>query len=337
MIATLTVNPSLDRTVDLAAPLLRGGVQRARIVTEQPGGKGVNVTRVVTASAGESVAVLPADDSDPLLETMRRSGLRVATLPIDRPVRSNVTLAEPDGTTTKINVPGPELTTAQLTELVELLLAHAEPARWIVLAGSLPPGAPDDYYRRIIRLARERFGDKSPKIAVDTSGSPLAEVLSGGRGAAPDLIKPNAHELAELTSPGGLPDPSRAAEFEAGPDLAVEAARELLGTGVGAVLATLGSEGAILVDRGGAWLARQVPVTARSTVGAGDSALAGYLLAESRGTAPGDCLRHAVAFGAAAVSLPGTELPSLEHIRVDTADCQRLADTEFSHAHGGSK
>ncbi|WP_051442244.1 1-phosphofructokinase family hexose kinase [Arthrobacter sp. H14] len=306
MIVTLTANPSLDRTIELPGPLARGDVQRATAANQDPGGKGVNVCRALTGSSASSLAVLPGNDDDAVVAALRMSGIEFANLPIGANLRSNITLTEPDGTTTKVNEPGPELTPQQQRELIDLLLASAEGAQWIVLAGSLPPGVPTDFYARIIQQARLRFGSACPAIAVDTSGAPLTAVMSAGADIAPDLLKPNAEELAELTGAGTEQD------LENDPSLAAAAARTLIDQGCSAVLATLGSKGAVLVTGDECWHATHAPIRARSTVGAGDSSLAGYLLASSAGAQPQDRLRQAVAHGAAAASLPGSTLPSLD-------------------------
>ncbi len=309
MIVTLTVNPSLDRTIELPGPLVRGAVQRAAAISGDPGGKGVNVSRALTASGLQSIAVLPGGDNDPVLSALRSAGVSYANLPIRSALRSNITLTEPDGTTTKINVPGPALDPSDQEALISLLVdtcaagGNGVAASWLVLAGSLPPGASPDLYALVAHAVRRQFGDAAPRIAVDSSGPPLLGALM--HGATPDLLKPNAEELAEVTGVGSED------ELEADPLLAVQAARTLIARGVGAVLATLGAKGALLITAEGAWQATRPPVAARSTVGAGDSSLAGYLLADVAGTPPGDCLRQAVAHGAAAASLPGTTVPTL--------------------------
>ncbi|TFB54784.1 1-phosphofructokinase family hexose kinase [Cryobacterium tagatosivorans] len=302
MIITLTPNPSLDRTIELGAPLARGEVQRAVATHQEPGGKGVNICRALEASAVPSLAILPGDADDAVLLALAAHGIPHLGLPIGAALRSNVAITEPDGTTTKVNEPGPTLTAQQHLDLVELVLQQAEGASWLVLAGSLPPGLPVDFYAELTRELRRRFGAAAPKVAIDSSGAPLAAAVA----AAPDLIKPNAEELAELT---GIPDPDG---LENDPLVAVEAARRLVAGGVGAVLATLGSRGAVLVKAEGAWLATSPRIVARSTVGAGDSSLAGYLLSEIAGASAPDCLRQAVAHGAAAAALPGSTVPALE-------------------------
>lgn len=307
MIVTLTANPSLDRTVELGGPLLRGEVQRAVAVRQESGGKGVNVSRALVASGLETLAVLPGDPGDPLLVGLETTNVPFAALPIDQTLRSNVTLTEPDGVTTKVNEPGPELSADQQEQLLKLLVEQSSGAAWVVLAGSLPPGVPATFYTSAAERLRAEFGPDAPKIAVDSSGAPLAASL-GGR---PDLLKPNADELAELAALVGLPTPGTPAELEASPERAATAARSLVDAGVGAVLATLGAKGAVLVTADGAWLATHAPIRAVSTVGAGDSSLAGYLLADVSGADAEGRLRQAVAHGAAAASLPGSTVPAV--------------------------
>ncbi|MFH5879616.1 1-phosphofructokinase family hexose kinase [Arthrobacter sp. NA-172] len=327
MIVTLTANPSLDRTVELPAPLARGEVQRAVAVHQHSGGKGVNVSRALVASGLDTVAVLPGGDSDPVLAGLLDDGVPYAALPISEPLRSNVTLTEPDGVTTKINEPGPELSLDEQEALIGLLLDRSRGASWVVLAGSLPPGVPADFYAAVARRLRSNNSSANgttPLIAIDSSGAPLAAAISGDSSGKPDLLKPNAEELAELAAAAGFTDVHTADELEADPGLAARAAAAVVGSGVGAVLATLGSKGAVLVTADGAWLATHPPIQAVSTVGAGDSSLAGYLLAAINGGTAQDCLRQAVAHGAAAASLPGSTVPAVHQTTPDAVTITAL-------------
>lgn len=339
MIVTFTANPSLDRTVALPGPLERGEVQRAVSVSQESGGKGVNVSRALVASGLQTLAVLPGGDSDPVLAGLHHDGVPFAALPINEPLRTNVALTEPGGVTTKINEPGPMLSAAEQEALIVLLLERARGASWVVLAGSLPPGFPADFYATVTRRLRSSAGTGSgadggaPLIAVDSSGGPLAAAVSGtspdgsaqnGASGKPDLLKPNAEELAELAAAAGFATASTADELEADPAAAAAAAAAVVRSGVGAVLATLGSKGAVLVTADGAWLATHPPVHAVSTVGAGDSSLAGYLLAHGQGAAPADCLRQAVAHGAAAASLPGSTVPAVHQTTPDAVTITAL-------------
>lgn len=304
MIITLTMNPSMDRTIELSNALVRGGVQRADADTSQAAGKGVNVARALDLGGVPTLAILPGDPHDPVVRGLAGSGLEYLALPIGQPLRSNLTLAESDGTTTKINAPGPLLSLENQRGLIDAVLSASIGADWLVLAGSLPPGVGADFYATLVAEVRSRLGPGAPRIAVDTSGAPLVALFDAGQDSVPDLIKPNAEELAELTSGGSE------AALESDADLAASTALRLVGLGTGAVLATLGANGAILATSAGAWHAIHPPVTARSTVGAGDSALAGYLLAHVAGSTPARCLAQAVAHGSAAVALPGSMIPA---------------------------
>ena len=320
-IVTVTPNPSLDRTIELSGELQRGAVQRATRSTAEPGGKGVNVSRVIVASGGDTVAVLPGDELDPVLLGLATRGIPTAALPIGAPLRSNVTVTEPTGTTTKLNEPGPSLA-GRLDDLAALVAdtaaatATGPAARWVVVAGSLPPGLPDDALAVLVRAVRARHG-ADVRIAVDSSGVPFTALLQSGERI--DLVKPNAEELAEVV--GGDPE-----EYERDLDAAVAGAQRLRRRNVGTVLLTLGSAGAVLVSDEGAFAAAAPKIVARSTVGAGDSSLAGYLLAEVAGASPEQRLAQAVATGAAAAALPGSDVPALDHTD-PTAVSVRVLDT----------
>ncbi|MBY3985030.1 1-phosphofructokinase family hexose kinase [Rhodococcus fascians] len=303
MMVTLTANPSMDRTVTLETLLTRGGVHRASSSAVDPGGKGVNVARVLGGSGVEALAVLPANVGDPILDAMSANGVRYSAVPTSGPARTNITVSEIGGTTTKINEPGATVSEQTRAELRDRILTLAVDAEWVVLSGSLPPGLPVEWYAELVVALRAT----TAKVAVDTSDEPLLALADRFPESAPDLIKPNSEELAQLTGYDSEELESAAAQGD--PSAAVSAATILLGRGVGAVLATLGSAGAVLVTQGGAWYASPPPITAVSTVGAGDSSLAGYILADVENCSDADKLRRAVAYGTAATALPGTTLP----------------------------
>ena len=313
MIVTLTVNPSFDRTVELEAALERGQVQRAVVTGQEPGGKGVNVSRALHAAGCDTLAILPGASTDPLVVALEASGIPTATVSIDAPIRSNITLTEPDGTTTKLNDPGVQLSAETVGELIDVVVASCVSASWLVLAGSVPPGVPDTFYADLVRAVRAVPNSVATglRVAVDSSGAPLAALIASGERV--DLIKPNAEELLQLAESQGLDTGSAThEELEADPALAVSLAEALLSPALGAVLVTLGSHGAALVDSDAAWFAPAPRIVARSTVGAGDCSLAGYVLADQRGDLPAGRLAQAVAHGAAAASLPGTTVPRLD-------------------------
>ena len=317
MIVTVTLNPSFDRTIELSAPLERGQVQRVLRSTQEPGGKGVNVSRALHAAGCDTLAVLPASPTDPLLGALAAAGIRTATVPVTAPIRSNTTVTEPDGTTTKLNEPGAVVGHDIAEALVRLVVESSAGASWLVLAGSLPPGLPDDSYARIVRAVRtaaEQAGAPVPRIAVDSSGAPLAALMRSDEPI--DLIKPNAEELIELTTALGSDAATAAHDGLLDPDsighddpLVPELADLLLRRGLRAALVTLGARGAVLVTADAVLSADAPRILARSTVGAGDCSLAGFLLASERGDDDSGCLAQAVAHGAAAASLPGSTVP----------------------------
>ncbi|MGB3773276.1 MAG: 1-phosphofructokinase family hexose kinase [Rhodococcus sp. (in: high G+C Gram-positive bacteria)] len=318
MILTLTANPSMDRTVSLDAPLVRGAVHRSARTTMEPGGKGVNVARVLASAGRTCTAVLPGSGSDPLLNALGTLGVRYHAVPTAGIARTNLTISEADGTTTKINEPGAALSPETVDALFASVLDLAGRADWVVLSGSIPPGIGASWYGELVTALHQG----SAKVAVDTSDEPLTTLAAGFPATAPDLIKPNAEELGMLTGHDGAM--LEAAAKQGDPYPTVEAARVLVERGVSAVLATLGGSGAVLVTATGSWFATPPPIVPRSTVGAGDSSLAGYILADLDGEDGAGRLRRAVAYGSAATALPGTRLPTPADLDLQSVPVQSL-------------
>ncbi len=292
MIVTLTPNPSIDRAVTIEA-LHRGEVHRATSSRVDPGGKGVNVSRALAAQRSDTVAVLPAGGPEGHLMDELLDAARVPrrSVPVAGALRMNVSVLEPDGTTTKLNEPGPLLSDLEVDLLLQEALDAACTATWVVGCGSLPPGAPTDLYAQLVTRVRER----GVKVAVDSSGAPMIAAVA----ARPDLIKPNLEELAELV---GRELPTLA-------DV-LEAARGLVADGIEVVAVSLGGDGAVLVTADETVHARATISAPLSTVGAGDCMLAGLLHGLSSGLTPSDALAAAVTWGAAAVTLPGSRVPT---------------------------
>ena len=311
MIVTVTPNPSIDRTVSLGTTLTRGAVHRVTSATSEPGGKGVNVARALALAGLDTIAVLPTSDDDPMVAALRAAGVTFRSVPVGGVVRTNLAITEADGTTTKLNEPGAPLDADALDALTRAVLAHAETASWIVLSGSLPPGVPDHWYADVVA----RLASAPCHVAVDTSERPLDALAAGFGTAAPDLIKPNAEELAGLV--GASPEELESAAAQGDPAPVILAANQLIERGAKTILVTLGAAGAVLVDAGGSWMAAPPPITPRSTVGAGDSSLAGYVRAAVGGAEPPRRLQMAVAYGSAAAALPGSALPAPSQVDLD--------------------
>ena len=289
MIVTLTLNPSVDRTVEVET-LARGEVMRALSVRVEPGGKGINVSRALAAHGlpTRAVVTLGGAEGEHLITLLRDTGIEIVPVRIGGAIRSNITVAEPDGTTTKFNEPGAQLSPEELAAVFAAVSGAVESADWLVASGSLPTGTPATFYADLVRM----LAGSGTRVAVDTSGAALKSVLPAG----PTLVKPNRDELAEVTGRplGTIAD-------------VLEAAVRLRDLGAGAVLASLGAEGAVLVDDDGAIHGRTPAVPPLSSVGAGDAMLAGFLAGGGKGP---DALIEALAWGAAAVLQPGSGMPS---------------------------
>jgi 1-phosphofructokinase len=307
VIVTLTLNPSVDRTVEVET-LARGEVMRAHGVRVDPGGKGINVSRALATHRLPTRAVVTVGgaEGEHLVALLRDTGIEILPVRIEGAIRSNITVVEPDGTTTKFNEPGAELSEDELNAVFAAVKNAVQSADWLVASGSLPPGTPAGVYADLVRS----LADSGTSVAVDTSGLALEAVLAAG----PTLVKPNREELAEVTGQALLTI-----------DDVVEAASRLRDRGAGAVLASLGADGAVLVDDDGAIHGRTPAVPPLSSVGAGDAMLAGFLAGGGKGA---DALIEGLAWGAAAVLQPGSGMPSPDDIdrsavRLERHDAQR--------------
>jgi 1-phosphofructokinase len=293
MIVTVTPNPSLDHTMHLSR-LAPGSVNRATASMTEPSGKGVNVALALRDAGVDACAVLPVGgaNGDEIVGRLRVLGLHTIGVPIAGQVRSNVSLIEADGRSTKVNEPGPELSGAEVDALCAAALSVGAAADWVLWAGTLPVGFSPARLAGAVADARAA----GRRVAIDASGDALKVVLDNDRDGLPHLIKPNADELAEIAG----------VTLRTLGDVTA-AAGTLLARGVRTVLVSLGGDGAVLVDadlpeplHGTASVRRVV-----NTVGAGDAFLAGFLAAPSGGA---EGLASALRFGAAAVEHDGTLL-----------------------------
>lgn len=298
MIVTITPNPSLDRTYELPGSSLRlGEVNRAASDRVDPGGKGVNVSRALTAAGHRTTAVLPLGglSGELLTRLLREQGIDVASVPVAGETRINVSVVTGDGTLTKVNAPGPELSAAESAALLATVRRDftGTDVDWLACCGSLPRGLTPAWYAELVGEVHSG----GARIALDTSGPALLAALA----ARPDVVKPNAEELAEAV---GRPLVTIGD--------ALDAAGELRKRGARQVLASLGADGMLLAAEEGNWFGTASVDAVRSDVGAGDASLAGFLGAGGAGP---EALASALAHGAAAVQLPGSVMPSPSDLR----------------------
>ncbi|HIC89538.1 MAG TPA: 1-phosphofructokinase [Anaerolineae bacterium] len=286
---TVTLNPSLDKTLSIPR-LVHGELNRVQLVRLDTGGKGINVSRALRALGvpGVAVGIVAGGTGQALAQGLSELRIPAELVWIPGETRSNITLVETeDNVYTKINEPGPELTTAGIAELQNRIGRLLQPEDLWVFSGSLPPGAPPDLYARLVQQVQEG----GAYAALDSSGVGLKY----GCHAAPFILKPNVDEAARVL---GRALPRR--------DDQVDAVRTLLSMGVRIVGLTRGADGALVGQGEVVVEVVPPPVTVRSPIGAGDAFLAGLVYAWMRGLALEEMARWAVAAGTAATMQEGT-------------------------------
>jgi 1-phosphofructokinase len=264
-IVTLTPAPTLDRTY-LVTNLHRGEVNRADSVGEELAGKGINVARALHLAGIAAPAVVPIGNAEKGI--LERTGSKNFLIPmwIEGTLRVSTTILEKGGPTTKINEAPKPLTHDEWQRVIDLTEATVikNEASWLVIAGALPIDQATETFVDLHPIF-ERMKKLGVRVALDTSGAPLAYWVRQGEAA---ILKPNAEELASAVKRSLLTNGD-----------VIEAARELCSHGVECVLASLGSDGMLAVTKSRAWGARTNPVEVINTVGAGDATLAGFLTA----------------------------------------------------------
>ena len=290
-IVTLTMNPALDiaTSTDRVEPTHK---LRCAPPRYDPGGGGINVARAVHALGGETVAVFPVGGpaGEMIHDLLEQEGVAHHPIAIAGFTRESLAVEERrTGKQFRFILPGPEISERDQERCLDELAAMAAEAAYIVASGSLPLGVPETFYARVAGLARTL----GKPLVLDTSGAALKRA---GHGIY--LLKPSLRELQDLL--GREIDTPLEQE---------RAAREVIERGRSEiVMLSLGSEGALLATAEGCERFAAVPVQARSTVGAGDSTLAGIVLGLTRGLALHEAVRFGLAAGAAALLGSGTQL-----------------------------
>ncbi|GHB14358.1 MULTISPECIES: 1-phosphofructokinase family hexose kinase [Streptomyces] len=283
MILTVTLNTALDITYRVRG-LRPHTSHRVTEVIERPGGKGLNVARVL-AALGHEVTVTGfvggATGRAVQEQLTHTAGVVDALVPVAGATRRTIAVADTaTGDTTQLNEPGPSITPAEWSAFQEAYEVLLRSASAVALCGSLPPGVPVGAYAQLVRTARAL----AVPVLLDTSGEPLRR----GIAARPDIVKPNADELAELT---GSHDPS-------------QATRDARRRGAHSVVASLGAEGLLARTPDGDWHAAPPRAVHGNPTGAGDSVVAGLLSGLVERLPWPERLARAVALSAASVLAP---------------------------------
>lgn len=304
MIYTVTLNPALDKTVEIAEFYVNQ-VNRITHLRTDPGGKGINVSKVLQKLGHRSVALalLAGDTGHQLAAMLEELGLTCDLTFVEGQTRTNLKIKDPaNGTNTDLNEPGVPVGQEVLDAMLARLVDRLEQGDLVVLSGSVPPVAPADTYKTWITACKQA----GARVFLDADGALLAEGIE----ARPFLLKPNQQELSRLTGCGQTVEGLK------------KAAQALLGGGTELVVVSMGGDGALFVTREAVIRAQGLKVPVGSTVGAGDSMVAALALALERGLCLEETVRLAMAVSAANVMCSGTQAaewaqiqPLLEQVR----------------------
>jgi len=297
-IVTVTFNPAIDQTV-LLKRLEVGAVNRVANCHRQAGGKGINVSSMLGSYGIPSIATgfLGEDNQSLFKDLFESKSITDEFVRIPGETRTGIKIVDHSSSeTTDLNFHGLAPSSSDLQRFAKKLQKLVKPGRWFVIAGSLPESFSLDFFREMLVMIKTG----GAKIAVDTSGEALKIAIC----ADVDLIKPNHHELAEYLG-HDLPDfASR-----------LEAAKNLQRGKIPHVILSLGGDGALFITPGNALMAAAPPVNVVSTVGAGDSILAGYLAGLTTGADATGCAKLATVFAWSTLEDVRRELPSHAEIQ----------------------
>lgn len=293
-ILTVTLNPALDlsSTADEIRPNLK---LRCDKPVADPGGGGINVSRAIKVMGGQSTAMvaLGGATGTRIAEMLKADGLKVTRLTAPGETRQSLAVTDRmTGGQYRFVMPGPEWHKTHVADMMEAVAEAARSGGWVVLSGSNPPGVPEGFSQ----MLTVRLKDGRARLVVDTSGEPLRALA--GSSIPVDVLRMDSHEAEGLA---GRPLPLRtdSAAFAAG--LVKDGAAK-------SVIVARGADGSVVAGPDGAWHAEAADVPVVSAVGAGDSFVAGFVLAMARGWPVGDALALGAAAASAAVMTPATEL-----------------------------
>lgn len=294
MIITVTLNPALDKTAEVEA-LRRGELNRLKNTVTDAGGKGINVSKMISALGGESIATgFLGGVSGSELET-KLNGYNISAdfVRISGSTRTNLKVL--DGELTELNEPGPVVSKAETEELVQRLLKYSGKNTIFVLSGSLPGGIDCDFYGHLIEILHE----KGSTVFLDADGDAFKAAIS----KKPDFIKPNRFELMEYYAKK---------DSHCDTDSLKRLCVEIMKEGAGAVALSMGSDGALFLKDGLCYHSPGIKVLAHSTVGAGDSMVGATAYGWENNMNWRDIAALAIAASAGAVTTTGTKPPSKE-------------------------
>ena len=295
-IITITLNPAFDVHC-FVRDFQPYHENLAKITTSEAGGKGVNISRALTVCGTENLAfvVLGEENGESFIRAMSEDGMTYRTISVKGRIRENITVHTDTADETRISFAGFDAPENLLAQVETALLPKIDGETVVTLTGRNPSGVSIEGTKKMLR----RFAERGAKIVIDSRSFSLADLVE----MKPWLIKPNQEEISAYLE----------REIET-LDEVVTAAKKLHEDGIANVMISLGSKGAMLVSDEGVFAARPPKIEAISTIGAGDSSIAGFLAAFSEGQNAKNCLCRAVAYGTAACLTEGTKPPRREDV-----------------------
>ncbi len=309
MIVTITLNPAIDKTIELNHFSL-GALNKVENAILDPGGKGINVSKVVESLGGKSIATgfLGGGTGKYIENALNEMAIANDFVQIEGETRTNLKIFDrATKETTEINEPGPNVTEAHIARLVEEVEKMIMPPCIVVISGSAPKSVPAEIFADLIRAAKK----KGAKVFLDASGS----AFEAGIKAKPDFIKPNKHELEQYF------------DREIHTDSEVKAAgRHFIDIGIDNVLISLGKEGAYFGNKDRSLRLKPLKVDAHSSVGAGDAFVGAFVYALDHEYEIDEMLKLAIATSAGAVMTVGTKPMEMEWImsQLDRVDIETI-------------
>lgn len=295
MIITVTMNPAIDKTIDIEQFEV-GTLNRIQSSVLDVGGKGINVSKTINAIDGESIATgfVGGSTGDIIEKTLNSLGIKTDFVRVDGETRTNTKVFSKNYPVTELNEQGSSISEEQLSSLVEKLENYANKDVLFVLAGSIPKGVPKDIYKTITLKVKA----KGSRVVLDADG----DLFKASLCAIPNIIKPNREELAEYAGIKGKPSLEQI----------VKIAKEFIEMGIETVAVSMGKDGSVFINKEKTLQCKEVPVKVHSTVGAGDAMVAGIAYSTDKNFSLEEMITLSSATSTGAVTTIGTKPPTLE-------------------------
>nr|WP_296955725.1 1-phosphofructokinase [uncultured Mediterraneibacter sp.] len=295
MIITVTMNPAIDKTVEIEE-LHICGLNRIQKVEYDAGGKGINVSKTIHELGGESIAMgfLGGNSGKTIENVLTERGIQHDFIWVDGETRTNTKVFEKNGAVTELNEPGPAIGEKEIAELIDRICERTDKDTLVVLAGSIPAGVDKNVYATIT----ERVHEKGGQVLMDADGELFRNALK----ASPDIIKPNRAELEEYAE----------VDYRMSQDELKDMAEKFIKDGIHTVAVSMGMGGALILKGDYAAKCPALSVNAHSTVGAGDAMVAALAYSWDKGLGEEEMVRLCIATSAGAVTTVGTKPPTRE-------------------------